>query len=57
MKIDLSPRTHEALGTGAIVGGYGVVARGSVQARIRPAVVPIDLAVDTGVAVNAVTSV
>lgn len=49
--------TYETVGTGAIVRCNSVVARTTVETRIRPTIVPIDLAVYPGVAVDAVTRV
>lgn len=49
--------TYETVGARAIVRGDAVVACTTVEARIRPALVPINLTVDPRVAVDAVTGV
>lgn len=49
--------TYKTLGTGAIICCNGVVARPPVQAWIGPAVVPINLAINSGVTVDAVTRI
>lgn len=49
--------TYKTLGTGAIIRCDGVVACPPVQAWIGPAVVPINLAINSGVAVDAVAGI
>ena len=49
--------THEPVGAAAVVRADGVAARAPVEARTRPAVVPVGLAVDTRVAIDAVAPV